>query len=400
MTFVLKRKKGGTATPVKTHDLAVGGGLPAHPFVALVPGTAAPLVRLDLPEAVKGQARERVAKRQLRDAYGGSDAGLDLRPARLAGTRDGWSRVLVTDVAERQDWARAVAPAGALCRAVLPDYLALPAAPDLWVIEARGDHVLARLGTEDGFAGETDLALLLLKTSAEASPPRAVLRRGAVLPEIDAYLAAQSLTTCGTTSELAAHGVAEPQVFGYGELALDLARDPGAERAEMRRTLRRLRLPVGLAFLGLVGWVAATVMETRDLRDQSLAYRQNAERILRDVMIPTGPILDIRTQVTQRLERARTARSDGDGEARPLDVLRRAGAVLADHEGTITRVSYQPGAGLVIDLQLADFAALDALVGALRTTGVEPRVAQSVTREGAGIEAVLAMAVTQNGGRR
>jgi general secretion pathway protein L len=117
-------------------------------------------------------------------------------------------------------------------------------------------------------------------------------------------------------------------------------------------------------------------------------------------MIPTGPILDIRTQVTQRLERARTARSDGDGEARPLDVLRRAGAVLADHEGTITRVSYQPGAGLVIDLQLADFAALDALVGALRTTGVESRVAQSVTREGAGIEAVLAMAVTQNGGRR
>ncbi|SLN47041.1 GspL periplasmic domain protein [Roseovarius gaetbuli] len=400
MTLVLNRKKSAKATPVQTHDLGSGGALPTHPFVALVPGTAAPLVRLDLPEALKGQARDRVAARQLRDAYGGSDAGLDLRPARLAGTRDGWSRVLVADIAERQDWARAVAPAGALCRAVLPDYLALPAAPDLWVIEACGDHIRARLGPEDGFSGEADLALTLLEKAAALAPPRAVLRLGAAAPEIDAYLDAQNLTICGAASELAAHGVTDPQVFGHGEFALDLARDPGAERAEMRRRLRQLRLPAGLAVLGLVGWVAATVMETRELRDQSLAYRQNAERILRDVMIPTGPILDIRTQVTQRLERARTARSDGDAEARPLDVLRRAGAVLADHDGTITRVSYQPGAGLVIDVQLADFAALDALVSALRTTGVEPRVAQSVTREGAGIEAVLAMAVTQNGGRR
>lgn len=400
MTLVLKRKKSGSATPVKTHDLASDAALPTAPFVALVPGAAAPLVRLDLPAALKGQARDRVANRQLRDAYGGSDAGLDLRPARLAGTRDGWQRVLVTDIKERQDWARAVAPAGAFCRAILPDYLALPAAPGLWVIEARDDQIRARLGPEDGFTGEPDLALALLKEAAATSPPRAVLRLGDASPEIDAYLSAQNMTVCGTSSELTAHDVSPPLVFGYGELALDLARDPGAERAEMRRTLRRLRLPVGLAVLGLVGWVAATVMETRDLRDQSLAYRQNAERILRDVMIPTGPILDIRTQVTQRLERARTARSDGDAEARPLDVLRRAGAVLADHDGTITRVSYQPGAGLVIDLQLVDFAALDALVSALRTTGVEPRVAQSVTREGAGIEAVLAMAVTQNGGRR
>ncbi len=400
MTLVLKRKKSGSATPVKTHDLASGGALPTAPFVALVPGAAAPLVRLDLPDALKGQARDRVANRQLRDAYGGSDAGLDLRPARLAGTRDGWQRVLVTDIEERQGWARAVAPAGALCRSILPDYLALPAAPGLWVIEARDDQIRARLGPEDGFAGEPDLAFALLKEAAATSPPRAVLRLGDASPEIDAYLSAQNMTVCGASSELAAHDVSPPLVFGYGELALDLARDPGAERAEMRRTLRGLRLPVGLAVLGLVGWVAATVMETRDLRDQSLAYRQNAERILRDVMIPTGPILDIRTQVTQRLERARTARSDGDAEARPLDVLRRAGAVLADNDGTITRVSYQPGAGLVIDLQLVDFAALDALVTALRTTGVEPRVAQSVTREGAGIEAVLAMAVTQNGGRR
>ncbi|WP_294606254.1 type II secretion system protein GspL [uncultured Roseovarius sp.] len=396
MTLVLNRKKSAGATPFKIHDLTSNGDFPGEPFVALVPGTAAPLVRLALPQALKGQARERVAMRQLRDAYGGSDDGLDLRPARLGRAGDGWQQVLVTDADERRGWARAVAPAGALCQAVLPDYLALPAAPNLWVIEARGAQVRARLGPEDGFSGEADLALALLKEAALTEPPRAVLRLGDGAPAIDAFLATKDWALCHNVQELADHDIAPPQTFGQGEPGLDLARDPGAERAEMRRTLNRLRLPVGLAVLGLLAWSVATVIETRDLRDQSLAYRKNAERILRDVMIPTGPILDIRAQVSQRIDRARTARSEGDAEARPLDMLRRAGAVLADHDGTITRVSYQPGAGLVIDLQLEDFAALDALVAALRTAGVEPRVAQSVTREGAGIEAVLAMAVTQN----
>ena len=68
MTLVLNRKKSGKATPVQTHDLGSGEALPMHPFVALVPGTAAPLVRLDLPEALQGHARDRVAARQVRDA--------------------------------------------------------------------------------------------------------------------------------------------------------------------------------------------------------------------------------------------------------------------------------------------------------------------------------------------
>jgi len=74
--------------------------------------------------------------------------------------------------------------------------------------------------------------------------------------------------------------------------------------------------------------------------------------------------------------------------------------VLGDHDLTVTRVSYQPGAGLVMDVQIADFAALDALVTALNAAGTEARVAQSVTREDTGVEAVLAMAVSQGGPRR
>jgi len=400
MSLLKPRKSRDAAAPLPVHDLEAGGAFPARPFVAVVPGEAVPLIPLDLPEALKGAARERVARRQLRDAYGGSETGLDARPARLGPSSEMWQRMLVTQAATREDWARAIAPAGALCRAILPDFLALPAAPDLLVIEADDARIRARLGLEDGFAAEPDLAMALLQEAVETAPPRAVLWQGGMPPEIEAWLAARSLPICHDAATLAEHGVEPPRRFAHGELALDLARDPGAERAEMHRSLRQLRLPVALAVLGFAGWIGAILMDMAALRDQSLAYRQNAERILRDVMIPTGPILDIRTQVSQVIDRARGAEAEAETEARPLDVLRRAGMVLGDHDLTVTRVSYQPGAGLVMDVQIADFAALDALVTALNAAGTEARVAQSVTREDAGVEAVLAMAVSQGGTRR
>jgi len=399
MILLKPRKSRDAAAPLPVHNLGTGGAFPARPFVAVVPGEAVPLIPLDLPGALKGAARERVARRQLRDAYGGAEAGLDARPARLGETPEAWHRMLVAEAGARADWARSVAPAGALCRAILPDYLALPAAPGLWVIEADAARIRARLGLGDGFAAEPDLALALLQEAAETAPPRAVLWQGEVPPEIEAWLAARALPMCHEAAVLAEHGVEVPRRFAHGELALDLARDPGAERAEMHRSLRRLRLPVALAVLGFAGWIGAILMDMAALRDQSLAYRQNAERILRDVMIPTGPILDIRTQVTQVIDRARGAEAAAETEARPLDVLRQAGMVLGDHALTVTRVSYQPGAGLVMDVRIADFAALDALMTALRAAGTEARVAQSVTREDSGVEAVLAMAVTQGGQR-
>lgn len=400
MTFLKSRAARLPDATLATHDLERDGALPATGFVATVPGTLAPLVPLDLPGVLRGAARARVARRQLRDTYGGADSGIDARPARLGDAADRWQALMVVATQTRLDWARKAAAAGPLCRAILPDYLVLPAARDLWVIEAAGPLIRVRLGLEDGFSAEPDLALALLQGARAKAPPRAVLRMGALAPDIDAWLAELGLVVCLDPSGLAAHGVTPPQRFAHGEFALDLARDPDAERAEMRKVLRSLGVVAGLGLMGLAGWIAAIMLETSALRAQGLAYRQNSERILREVVIPTGPILDIRTQVSRLVEDARAANADAADMARPLDVLRRAGAVLAAHEATVTRVSYQPAAGLVIDLQLADFAALDTLVAALREGGTELRVAQSVTRDDAGVEAVLAMAVTQKGAER
>lgn len=390
------RRRPASGPTLAIHPLESGAPLPDGPFVATVPGADAPLLPLDLPSGLRGVARERVARRQLRDA--GCGAGLDLRPARLGGGGgDAWARMLVCDGARRAAWAGQVAGAGKRCRAVLPDYLALPAAKGLWVIDAcNAGAVRARLGLEDGFAAEPDLALALLQEAARAAPPAAILRLGAPCAPLDGWLVTLDVPVRDTPEALPA-GIAPPVRFGHGELALDLARDPEALRAALRGTLRRIAAALVLALGGFGFWAASVQIETDRLRDQDLTYRRNAEEMLRAGLVPSGPVLDIRAQVEAALDRARAQAGDARDQARPLDVLRTAGKVLAAHDPRITRVSFQPGLGLVIDLEIGDFAALDALVGDLATAGTGARVAQSVAREGRGVEAVLALAVDRGG---
>lgn len=396
------RRRRSSAPALAIHPLESGAALPAAlpdgPFVATVPGADAPLLPLDLPPGLRGVARERVARRQLRDA--GCAAGLDLRPARLSRGHDAWMRMLVCDGAQRAGWAAQVAGAGKRCRAVLPDYLALPAAKGLWVIDVWDDGAIrARLGVEDGFAAEPDLALALLQEAARAAPPAAILRLGAPCAPLDAWLATLDVPVCNTPEALP-ETVAPPVRLGHGELALDLARDPEALRTALRGTLRRIAAALVLALGGFGFWAASVQIETDRLRDQDLTYRRNAEALLRAGLVPSGPVLDIRAQAQAALERARAQADEARGQARPLDVLRAAGEVLTAHGGRVTRVSFQPGLGLVIDLEIGDFAALDALVGDLATAGTGARVAQSVAREGRGVEAVLALAVDRGGLRR
>ena len=114
---------------------------PARPGAALrgrtvlLPGELAPVLALDLPARLTGPARLSVARRQVTDLTGISPDVLDLRPLPEAGAgaRAGrgrsrtWHRVMVTDTAALAPWRAAAGAARA--RGLLPDYLALPAAP-------------------------------------------------------------------------------------------------------------------------------------------------------------------------------------------------------------------------------------------------------------------------------
>lgn len=384
------------AAKLPLYHLGRSGPLPRGAYVALVPGAQVTVLAPDLPPSLKGRAREVVARRQMADLFGRSELDFELRPlvlgagkshlsvgkAHLGVGKAQWRRVLAVAPAERQKWLERLTPA---CRAVLPDYMALPWAPDIWTVETADGQIRARLGGDDGFTAEPGLALVLLQSALLSAKPTAVLLLGAEDPDIARLLKIEGLETSEDPGRYGAG------IFTHGELALDLMRDPGAENRDMRRALRPLVWPVVMAVLALGLWAGAVARETYELRAQALAHRKGAERILRDTMIPAGPILDMRVQVSQLIERRRGTVAQAGMKARPMDIFRKAGGVLADSGAQVLAVSYQAGSGLVMDLRARDFAALDQLVAALRGAGIELSVAQSTARENEGVEASLAL---------
>lgn len=375
----------GSATP-----------MPSAAFVALVPGSEAPLMQLSLPPALKGAAREKVALRQAQDRLGARPGALLVRPARLSSRPDDWNAVILADNARVERWRAQVA--GKRCRAILPDYLGLPAAPGLWTVEhfrAPGDTgsteggammVRARLGVTDGFSAEPELAALLLARAradaqARGGLPRAVLRLGDDSPGLD-----QALTGLPVLRKVQAlpRTVPPPQLLAHGELVLDLATDPVATARALAARLRALRLPAALLLAGALGWAGGEWAETARLNAQADAIETgNLETVRRD-FIPSGPILDIEAQVTREIQRRRDGSAPlADTEA-PLSRLRRAAEVITDAgieaaelELLLQAVEWRAGGALRLEMSLADFAALDALVAGLRGAGLAAQVGQS-----------------------
>ena len=276
------------AAPPATWRLGEGAP-PAGAFIALVPGADAPLIALSLPATLKGVAREDVARRQAQDRLG---AGLELRPARLTGADD-WTRVAVAERAAVLRWRAALGAAAARCRGLVPDYLALPAAPGLWSVEMRPDGVTARLGPGDGFSAEPALAVQMLtlalsEARATGTLPGAVLLTGAVAPALEALL--DGLTLVRAASDLPA--AITPLVLGHGEESVDFARDPRADAAGIETRLRRLMWPAGLVLLGALGWAGAQGLALRADRAAAGAVQAETLAAVRRDLLPSGPILD------------------------------------------------------------------------------------------------------------
>mgnify|MGYP000406782954 CR=1 FL=1 len=120
----------------------VGAPAPRGRHVVLVPGEAVPLVALDLPDRLRGAAREQVAQRQLADLLGAEAGALQMRPYALDGNAEGWTHVLVTERAALDRWRGQV---GKGCVAVLPDYLALPVDETSWTLAGTPDRLRARI---------------------------------------------------------------------------------------------------------------------------------------------------------------------------------------------------------------------------------------------------------------
>lgn len=404
----------GTAEPL-LYPLEGGGQAPDRPHVALVPGAEVPLLALDLPPGLRGQTREDVARRQLQDLLGLSGepgretgretGGIEIRPFPASSPPGLWIRALVAGTDRVARWRDRAAPAAT---ALIPDYLALPAAEGVWTLAGgvgaggAGGTVLARLGPGDGFAAEPELARMLLLRALGTVPdgapdrPRALLLEPGAPDWAAALFEAEGIAVLTAPAEAEALGLAPPRRFAHGETAVDLRADPRAERARLARRVLPWRWPLLAGLLAAGIWSAAQIVAVRALDEAARAERQAATALVRAEFVPSGPLLDLPVQVGRALDGMRGEAEAWRARVSPLTLLSRAAPVIAGAgeapEAELGEVRYGPSEGLVLGLRLADFSALDRLVQALGAAGLVVELRESrVAEGGAGVEAELGL---------
>ncbi|MFK7940739.1 MAG: type II secretion system protein GspL [Roseovarius sp.] len=370
----------GGSFPDQFTYLTPGGPAPGPRQIGLVPGAEVPLLEVALPGALRGHAREQVAERQMRDALASGGDLIEVRPFYAPEQQNDWSRVLVADRAHLDNWR---AQAGTSCRAVLPDYLALPAGEGLWTLAQPGAVVLARLGPGDGFSASPAVAERLFKEALMAADPspQAVFAPGAIAPELETLFAAHGVPVVRDETGLKALDLAPPRLLAHGELAFDLRRDPRAARARLRANVLPWRWPLLVGALAAALWAGAQMLAISGVQEQTTQVRAVTLDSVRRDFVPSGPILDVRTQVARALAEARVAASGAGVSVSPLDLLGLSADVMTARNARPDYIDYTPADGLSAVVRVDDFAAADALAAALREAGLKITVVESRVSE-------------------
>lgn len=351
-------------------------GTAHHRQIVLVPGAAVPLLTLDLPTRLRGLAREQVARRQLQDRLGLSPEKVEMRPYRGA-SKNVWNRVLVADTGLVQTWRERVTGNRAV---MLPDYLALPTTEGLCTVHTSDGEVAVRLGPDNGFGGQSDVALIAL-AKAFADPdqaPKAVLMLGATWSAMVALAEKHDVPVVHDVADVVRiDGLERPTVLEHGEMTCNLCRDPALVRDKLRNQIVPWRWPVAILVLAVTLWIASDMLEIQRLRDERIAIQIATEEIVRDVFLPDGPILDIRSQVLQSEQAMRRAATGGVAGDNALALFERVAATVFETGARTLRVSSPDGSRLDLVIETSDFAAADGLTASLASNELEVRVVGS-----------------------
>lgn len=333
--------------------------------IGVVPGAEVAVLGLELPNGLRGQNREQVALRQLRDQIGIDASTVEIRPLHLPRQADEWTHMMVVDRDAVARWREA---AGDSCLGVLPDYLTLPTAQGVWTVApAAGAQRLAlRLGPVDGFgAGEAMAAVLLRRALAEADLlPQCLLRLGPRLPMIEDIVAEFDIEVVTDPTDVNA------TVLEHGEMAFDLRRDPQLARARLRKRVLPWRWPllIGVAAAGI--WAAAQTVVINRITHETTQLSQQTTRMVQEHFIKTGPVLDARVQVARAVAQAKAQAAGQDEGVDPLDLFARAAAVIAAEGAATVLASYASADGLSLSVTVADFAAAERLASRMRGAGM------------------------------
>ena len=386
--------------------LRLGTDHPAAQQVVMVPGTLVPLVRFDLPKGLRGQAREQVAQRQLADRTG-IRQGLTLHPCppldrktkgRKTQGAHQWHQALIAEnqlLEKLQDLS---------CQAVLPDYLTLPTAHEIWTLRrdnlpraaqtdapsfstagSQEEIVMARLGPDDGFTAQPALAQAQLERALSTGPaPRAWLLlspQGEADPLI-ALAAAHDIPLVHDAADLADLGLPAPCVLQHGELACDLRRNPMAARNQLEQKLRPWRWPLLAGALAATVWAITQSLATARLEAETAAISHRTTQLVQEAFVPQGPVMDTRLQVNRALETLRRASSANRQISDPLTLTAQAAQVMVSAGQQPELLSYDESEGLLLGLKLGDFAAVDQLHSALDSAGLTVQLRDSRVSDG------------------
>lgn len=353
-------------------DAVTGRALAAHQIM-LVPGRDVPALTLDLPKGLRGQNREQVARRQLRDQVGIGGQTAEIRPFQTKTSGENWSRVLVADRALVDAWR---ARAGAPCRAVLPDYLALPTAPALWSIAATPQGVAVRLGPDDGFGAPIDTGLALLdRALRDADPaPKALLRIGPAQRQFEALFEARGLAVITDDTQASALGLATPQVLGHGETQMDLRLDPQMARAVFARRVLPWRWPLILGGIAAGLWAASQLVMIDRIKTETSEISANTTTLVQTHFVKTGPVLDARIQVSQALARLQAEGGGPVTRTDPMQLFNQAAKVIASQKAETRAAIYTGDETLALVLHVTDFAAAEQLAATLSKADLDVTV--------------------------
>ncbi|WP_425099670.1 type II secretion system protein GspL [Tropicibacter sp. S64] len=372
-----------------------GAGSAGARQVVLVPGALVPLVALDLPDTLRGQAREQVAQRRLADRLGLRPEQIAMRPfAPVAKGKapDSWTRVLTADKA----WLDSLRDLPG--RAVLPDYLSLPCSEGLWTLRTADidGHAqwMVRLGPGDGLTAQPALARMALRTAlARGDRPKAILCLGALPADLPALVEAYDIPVVADAAALKPLGLAAPVTLGFGELACDLRKNPMAARARLARRVLPWRWTALAAMLAAGVWAGLQWYDLDRARRETRAISAATTAMVQEVFTGTGPVLDARMQVSRALAQMQASQGGSGDTLDPLDLIHRVATVLRGGQIVPDLIDYRETEGLRVIARLPDFAAADRLAAALRAEGLQVDLRDSRTEDGeAGVRTEFAIA--------
>ena len=370
-------------TGLSLFDVTGAEGPPPGTFLATVPGEKVVCHAVALPRKAAIPTRRAIAERQVQDLLSEPMEALELHQIKAGRQVAPWSRVAAWD-AELATRARArLVDFGARCKALVPDYFALPWEDDAWVMQAEGPRLVVRLDVGRGFAAHHEVAIALLRL--ESRPPARIVLYGAPSAEVHDDLAKMGAELVPKAET--APPSPTPVPWGYKGFPLDLREDRAATVARLTSGLWRWAAIMVLALVGGSAVTAAQLAELAQAREARALAMAAVTGLARETFLPTGPILDVRAQVGRvlaSLESASEATETVPTEM--LALLRQTGPVLleAGAELRSVRIGAAPAAGqaaLEVTLDAASFEALDALVAALRAAGFEVEVPQSAVIE-------------------